>query len=157
VAALAGEHFQTADLLRHNGADLDVRGRYEVHPLHAAASSGNLEVVRILIEYDPAYINARDEDGWTPLLWASGRHNFNDGSVLRLLLEHGADLNAQNRVGRTPLHRASFNGAVEVVRLLLEHGADVEAKNIVGGTALQEAADRGHGEVVELLREHGAE
>jgi Ankyrin repeats (3 copies)/Ankyrin repeats (many copies) len=157
MAALAGEHFQTADLLRHNGADLDVRGRYEVHPLHAAASSGNLEVVRILIEYDPAYIYARDEDGWTPLLWASGRHNFKDGSVLRLLLEHGADLNAQNRVGRTPLHRASFNGAVEVVRLLLEHGADVEAKNIVGGTALQEAADRGHGEVVELLREHGAE
>ena len=156
VAALAGEHFQTADLLRRNGADADVRGRSGMTPLHAAASSGNFEVTRILIEYIPTDINARDEDEWTPLLWASGRHNFKDGSALRLLLEHGADINVQNRVGRTPLHRASFNGALEVVRLLLEHGADVEAKNIVGETALQEAADRGHDNVVKLLREHGA-
>src|SRR6266852_6879460 len=49
VAALAREHFQTADLLRHNGADLDVtvqdvNGR---NPLHAAAYSENLEVIRI--------------------------------------------------------------------------------------------------------------
>ena len=157
VAALAGQHFRTADLLRHNGADLDVQGRNGVNPLHAAASFGNLEVIRILIEYDPASIDARDEDGWTPLLWASGRHNFKDGSVLRLLLEHGADINVQNRVGRTPLHRASFNGALEVVRLLLVHGADAEVKSVVGETALQEAADRGRDEVVKLLREHGAE
>src|SRR6266849_3538425 len=33
VAALAGEHFQTADLLRLNGADLDVRGQFEGNPL----------------------------------------------------------------------------------------------------------------------------
>ena len=156
VAALAGEHFQTAVLLRRNGADADVRGRSGMTPLHAAASSGNFEVIRILIEYIPTDVNARDEDEWTPLLWASGRHNFKDGSTLRLLLDHGADINVQNRVGRTPLHRASFNGALEVVRLLLEHGADVEAKNIVGETALQEAADRGHDNVVKLLREHGA-
>ena len=156
VAAFAGGHFQTADLLRQNGADPDARGRYGLNPLHAAASSGNFKVVRILIEYGPVDINARDDDGWTPLLWASGRHNFKDGSVLRLLLEHGAEINVQNRVGRTPLHRASFNGALEVVRLLLEHGADVEAKNIVGGTALQEAAERGHDAVVELLLEYGA-
>ena len=156
VAALAGEHFQTADLLRHNGADADVRGRSGMTPLHSAAYPGNLEVVRKLIEYDPACIDARDVDGWTPLHWASGRYNFEDGSALRLLLEHGADINVQNRVGRTALHRASFNGALEVVRVLLEHGADVEAKNIVGETALQEAADRGHDNIVKLLREHGA-
>jgi hypothetical protein len=154
VAALAGEHFRTADLLRHNGAGAHVRGGYGMNPLHAAASSGNFEVVRILI--NPAYINARDEDGWTPLLWASGGHNFKDGSVLRFLLDHGADINVQNRANRTALHRASFNGALEVVCLLLEYGADLEAKNMIGETALQEAVDRGHDKVVELLREHGA-
>jgi ankyrin repeat protein len=87
VAALEGEHFQTADLLRHNGADLDVRGLEGRNPLHGAAYSGNFEVVRILIEYDPAYINARDEKWETPLDWASRGHNFKDGSVLRLLLD----------------------------------------------------------------------
>jgi hypothetical protein len=140
VAALAGEHFQTADLLRHNGA----------------ACSGNFEVVRILIEYDPAYINAREEGGWTPLFFASIGHNFKDGSVFRLLLEHGADINAQSQSGWTPLHVASSYGVLEAVRLLLEHGADVEAKDNDGKTALQIAAERGRDEVVKLLREHGA-
>jgi hypothetical protein len=156
VAALAGEHFQTADLLHRNGANSDVRGYNGSIPLHAAARSGNPEMVRILIEYDPANIDAREFDGWTPLFWASGRHYSNDDSVLRLLLEHGADVNAQGRDGRTPLNGASSCGALGAVRLLLEYGADVEVKNNVGKTAMQVAADGGHDEVVELLREHGA-
>src|SRR6266849_1845502 len=83
VAALAGEHFQAADLLRHSGADLDVRDQFGCSPLHGAAHSGNFDVVRILIEYDPAAINAREVDRWTPLFWASRSDNFKDGSVVR--------------------------------------------------------------------------
>jgi ankyrin repeat protein len=156
VAALAGEHFQTADFLLHNGADSDIWNYYGRNPLHAAADSGNIEVARKLIEYNPAYINAGDETGWTPLHWASGSSHFRDGSVLRLLLEHGADINAQNQAGRTPLHLASYSGTLEVVRLLLEHGVDVEVKSNSGVTPLQEANGEGHDKVVKLLREHGA-
>ena len=157
VAALAGEHFQTAEILRFYGVDLDPRGRYGMNPLHAAAYSGNFEAVRILIEYEPADIHARDVEGWTPLHWTSDGDHFKDSSVLRLLLKHGADINVQNGRGFTPLHWASINGALEVVRLLLEHGADVEVKDNHGKTALQEAAEEGHNKVVEFLREHGAE
>jgi hypothetical protein len=156
VAALAGEHFQTADLLRHNGADLDVRGWEGRNPLHAAAYSGNFEVVRILIEYDPAYINARDDGGETPLHWASRSYSSKCGSDLRLLLEHGAVINVQDQDGWTPLQVASDFGALEVVRLLLEHGADVEAKKNDGQTALQVAANEGSYEIEKFLREHGA-
>jgi hypothetical protein len=105
IAALAGEHFQTADLLRYNGADPHVQGYEETISLHSAAYFENSEVVQKLIEYD-ADINARDEDGWTPLCWASRGYYFKDGSVLRLLLEHGADINARADDGFTPLHRA---------------------------------------------------
>ena len=87
---------------------------------------------------------------------ASGGRFFKDGSALRSLLEHGADINAQVQGGWTPLHRASFNGRLPVVRLLLEHGADVEAMDKYGETVLQVAAEEGHDEVMGLLREHGA-
>ena len=160
VAALAGGYFQAADLLRLGGADLDVRGKYGRNPLHAAAYSGNLEVVRILIDYDPAYVNVRSESRSTPLHWALRGHDFKDGSVisvLRLLLEQGADINAQNQDGRTPLHMASFDRALEVVRLLLEHGADVEVKNKYGRTPLHLASFDGALEVIRLLLEHGAD
>ena len=156
IAALAGEHFQTADLLRHNGAEIYVRGHFGMYPLHAAAYSGNFELVRILIEYDPAKINAREWDGETPLFWASRATRLKDGSVFRLLLERGADINAQTKLGWTPLHMASRRGTLEILRLLLEFGADVEAEDEDGKTALQVAADKGYDEVVKLLREHGA-
>ena len=156
VAALAGEHFQTADLLRHNGADLHVLGKYGSNLLHAAAHSGNFEVVRKLIEYDPADIHAVDEGGSTPLHWASKCHDIKGGSVLRLLLEHGADINVQNRIGRTPLHWAAFDESLDAVRLLLEHGADVGAKDDYGKTVMQEAGEGRRDKVVELLREYGA-
>ena len=154
VAALAGEHFQTADLLRHTVQP--IRGFEGTIPLHGAAYSGNFEVSRVLIEYDPAGINASSKIGWTPLHYASLRDVSKVGSVLRLLLEHGADMNVQTQKGRTPLHVASDSGALEAVRLLLEHGADAEVKDGDGMTALQVAANIGHDEVVKLLREHRA-
>ncbi len=156
VAALARGHFQTADLLRHNGADPDGRGRFEDTALHSAAFHGNFEVVQKLIEYD-ADINAVDEYGMTPLHLASeGHHHFRDCSVFGPLLEHHADVNAQSKDGRTPLHLASRRGSLEVVRLLLEHRANVEGRFNKGPTALQVATEEGHDEVVKLLREHGA-
>jgi Ankyrin repeats (3 copies)/Ankyrin repeat len=137
IAALAGEHFQTADLLHHNGADPHVQGKFKSILLHSAAFFERLEVAQRLIEYD-ADVNARDEDGWTPLRWASGGFHFKDGAVLRVLLERGADVNARaDKDDSTALHWASRYGALEIVRLLLEHGADVEAVSVGGETALQ--------------------
>ena len=164
IAALAGEHFQTADLLHHNGADLHVQMYWETIPMHSAAYYENFEVVQKLIEYG-ADIDTRDGLGWTPLSWASQGHRFKDGSALRLLLERGADVNSRaDDDGCTPLHRASEHGVLQIVRLLLEHGADIGAVNRNGKTALQvvgtatyRRADQGRCEETRrLLVEHGA-
>ncbi len=155
VAALAGEHFQTADLLRHHGADAHIRGHDETTLLHSAAYYGDLKVVLKLIEYE-ADINARDGYGWTPVHDASRGYYVQSGSVLLLLLEHGGDVFAPARNGRTPLHAASANGLLEAVRLLLDHDADVEAKDNYGETALHLATWYGHHEVVKLLLQSGA-
>ena len=57
-------------------------------------------------------------------------------AVVRLLLEAGADKEAKNNGGWTPLIIAAMNGHEAIVRLLLEAGADKEAKNKDGWTPL---------------------
>ncbi len=80
-----------------------------------------------------------------------------DAERVRELLKKGADPNAKNEYGNTPLHEAAFRGHVDVARLLLEHGADPNIQSKNGLTPLHEAASHGHFDVVELLLEHGAD
>src|SRR5690349_3767049 len=89
------------------------------------------------------------------------------------LLEQGADINAQDMFGQTPLHLAidseadcarqeydktgvsSLSG--EITKLLLEHGADMNAKTSKGRTPLAIARAMGHTVAVEELKRHGAQ
>jgi hypothetical protein len=72
---------------------------------------------------------------------------------VRKMLEKGADPNAKDKDRWTPLHRATFEGHVEVVRVLLEHRADQTVKNILRKTPLEVARAWGHGEVVSVIEE----
>ena len=156
VAALAGKHFQTADLLRQNGADPHCRGDFNGIPLHSAARFADLEVVQKLIEYD-ADISAVDVYGYTPLHYASFNADLKACTVVRLLLQNSADVNARSKTRDTPLHYASSFGALGVVRQLLEYGADLRAENKDGETAL-EVVEKGQepqrDEIVKLLLKH---
>ncbi|MFZ8806797.1 MAG: ankyrin repeat and protein kinase domain-containing protein [Pyrobaculum sp.] len=80
------------------------------------------------------------------------------GNVWRVeeLLEKGADPNAQDYDGRTPLHTAASKGDVLIVELLLKHSADLNTQTKFGYTPLHLAAMEGHVDVVRLLLEHGA-
>ena len=164
VAALVGKHFQTVELLRHNGAHVNVRGNDGVTPLFSAAWYGDLVMVQLLLDYN-SDVNARDNDDWTPIhyvpesirLSATSHNNPQVVSdVTRLLLEHGADANAQTNRSSTPLHLSANRGRVDIVRVLLEHGANVCAEDDEGRTPLHEAANNRKVEVVSLLLEHGA-
>ena len=59
--------------------------------------------------------------------------------ALRLLLKHGADVNAARHDGQTALHFAAKNGSAKCVRILLDAGADPTSKNAGGDTPLAEA------------------
>ncbi len=78
---------------------------------------------------------------------ADGGH----AGIARALVAAGADVNAKQRHGWTPLHGAADSGDREVVELLLAKGADPGAKHQEGKTALELARDKGHAEVVTLL------
>ncbi|EXU98136.1 ankyrin repeat protein, partial [Metarhizium robertsii] len=76
--------------------------------------------------------------------------------IVKLLLDKGADVNAQGGLYGTTLHAASSGGHLEIVQLLLDKGADVNAQGGEYGTALQGASSRGHLEIVQLLQGRGA-
>jgi hypothetical protein len=80
-----------------------------------------------------------------------------DTARVRELLRKGANANAKDRGGWTPLHWAAFWGHVDVAKLLLEHGADVNARDEDSRTPLHVAAAGGHAEVARLLLERGAD
>ena len=72
-------------------------------------------------------------------------------------LAAGADVNAKNEDGVTPLDHATLWGHKEIVELLLAKGADLNAKDNDGWTSLHNAAYRGHKQIVELLIAEGAD
>jgi len=153
VAALAGRHFELAHLLHCNGSSVKIWGRPGCSPLHSASDFGDLELIRILLEYG-ADINAQNDVGATPLYWAttSGLPEaicalleqgadpnismygmtplhpaVEQGStaIVRLLLEHGAGVDAVDINGKTALQHSRERGYDEIVALLLAHGANV--------------------------------
>jgi uncharacterized protein len=105
-------------------------------------------------------------DGQTPFLRAA---LSGDVTLMRLLLEHGADPNLGSNDGATPLMAAAgINWVVaqtysrsdqeylDAARLCLERGNDVHAVNSQGFTAMHGAANRGFDAMITLLAEHGA-
>jgi hypothetical protein len=82
-----------------------------------------------------------------------------DGDVEKVtsLLDSGADVNARDLRGWTPLLWAVKRGQMDLVKLFLDNGADVNAKGEHGWTPLMEAANRGHSEATKLLLKKGAD
>jgi len=108
----------------------------------------------LAIEYSRD-LHSRDfDDEWTPLHVASTHGHV---EVVRILVEHGADVTARDNNGKTPLHAASRNGHIEVARFLISHGANTAARDNGGWTPLYWASIEDHLVVAHLLIEHDAD
>ena len=61
----------------------------------------------------------------------------NNKSVIKLLLDTGAEVDTKDNNGMTPLHWAALNNVLDVARLLLDNGADTTILDIIGRNALE--------------------
>src|SRR5712691_9041518 len=71
--------------------------------------------------------------------------------IATLLIAAGADVNARQQAGNTPLHETAHAGLVELAHLLLDHGADPTARDDDGHTPADIARQRGHTAVLDVL------
>jgi ankyrin repeat protein len=126
--------------------------------LHLTARYGLLYLTqRFLVSgYSNRNIEAdlEDGEGRTPLSYAAERGYE---QVVKLLLDKGADVNAQGRPYGNALQAASARGHKQVVKLLLDKGADVNTQGRPYGNALCAASNHGHKQVVKLLLDKGAD
>ena len=74
-----------------------------------------------------------------------------DAGVTRLLIEHGADVNAAQAAGYRPLHQVAAAGRDDLVRILLDAGADKTARCDHGKTPADYARERGHSSLAAML------
>ena len=121
-----------------------------------ASSDATVSQVRECLDLG-ADVNARDKEGWTPLIWAA--KNNSNSEVISLLLGAGAEVNAKSKYGWTPLMWAALvDEHPEVVSVLLKAGAEVNAKGRDGVTPLMYAAQYNENpEVISVLLKAGAD
>ena len=130
-------------LLEHMDNARDMKGFNGNTPLHLSADIGNLSLTKILLQFEPSWVNTMNDWKWTPLHFAVLHQSDSDGQVIKTLLEHGADANSLDEHNKTPLHwmMDSCGGIANItkVRILLEHGAwaSLDIKNKFGETLLE--------------------
>ncbi|KAK8148068.1 hypothetical protein G3M48_000410 [Beauveria asiatica] len=179
----------------HLDSGIDVYGGRYHYPLFAALANSNHDAVKALLQTptspqeDDAFArldygsNFKVKYDQTPLLWAAARGY---DVVVKLLLDKGSDIKAEDKHNRTPLSHAVWHGHDATVRLLLQHscdawkfdrlpllyavkrgnepitrllieaGANIEVSPTDGMTSLLHASEAGHENIIQLLLEKGA-
>jgi ankyrin repeat protein len=121
-----------------------------------AIMSGETAQIRDLLLKDKNVVILRDKAQRTLLMEAI---IFKKEDIVELLVKNGADVNARELKGWTPLHFAAQSYLPDTVKLLIEKGADINAVDFYNNTPLHKALsfNAGRGEIIVQLLKAGAD
>lgn len=159
-------YFQRRQLASIRTSQQTVQSASGLTLLHEAVIAGNLDAVMFILETGLISVNVTDNHGNTPLHFAAINLEINTffermqtgtinnsnipPDIINTLLDNGADINAQNEEGNTPIHRAVFRNNAATVQELLRHRPNL---NLLanGYTSVELACLRNYRELVRLL------
>jgi ankyrin repeat protein len=123
--------------------------------LFVAVEQGDSAAVNNILA-SGARVEARNKQGWTPLIVAVKEDRF---EIISNLAEKGADVNARStsKMGSAVLCFATEVGDLKVIQFLLDHGADIEIQNKDGTTPLYNAVTKKNLDVARLFLSKGAD
>ncbi|KAK7213742.1 hypothetical protein V2G26_020920 [Clonostachys chloroleuca] len=131
--------------------DLDVNIKVDGYTaLHQAAMNGFTDVVEALLTREDIHIQTIGPNGFSALTAAADKGDF---EMVKVLLDHGADIDGNYKGSITPLRVASTRSHPEVARLLLERGAKADGPNQL--SLLTAAAGEGNLEMAKALLDGG--
>ena len=152
LAAIRANDHEAVSVVLSDRSLVNITDRHGSTPLMYAALYADAALLRRLI-VQGANINAADKCGATALMWAAG-----DLGKVRLLVDHGAQVDARSDLGRTPLLiAATYVGNTDVVKYLLKSGAKITERDEFGETVLTSASKRGDVQLVATLLQAGAD
>ena len=159
TAAQAGDTARLQQLLARDASAVNAVGPGGWTPLHLAVYFGHADAAdRLLAHGADVHAWSANESHNQPLHAATaGPHKEQIPAIARRLIAQGADVNARQHGGWTPLHAAADDGPLDLITLLLDAGADVNAANDYGQTALSLAQQHGRADAAALLQAHGAQ
>uniref|UniRef100_A0A3Q2QFF9 Euchromatic histone-lysine N-methyltransferase 2 n=1 Tax=Fundulus heteroclitus TaxID=8078 RepID=A0A3Q2QFF9_FUNHE len=154
LEAVINNHVDVARYLIQNGACVYHVEEDGYTGLHHAAKLGNLEIVNMLLETGQVDVNAQDNGGWTPIIWAAEHKHV---KVIKSLLNRGADVSIKDKELNVCLHWAAYAGNIDIAELVLNAGCSLSSVNMHGDTPLHIAAREGYLECVTLFLSRGAD
>ena len=121
--------------------------------IFSAARSGDVTSIEKLYALKPDTINAKNQQGYTPVILAC---YYNNTEVLKALIAYNVEL---NNVPNSPtaLQAAAYKGFTDCVKLLLDYDANPNIADANGTTPLIYAVQFSHAEIVDLLIKKGAD
>jgi hypothetical protein len=146
------------EILFAHGAKVNLPDNRGFYPIHVALTFGMTDVAKMLVR-EGADLKVQSPVGETVLHEAilyNGDVCHGAPEIIAFLIEHGADANALDAGGNSPLHHSCYLAITANIEVLLEHGANPNVRDSEGHTPLEIATKYNRADIAALLRRYGA-